>query len=704
MDDVGARQVLLAVYLASLAQTEELRVLFGTKAWQVSATSNQALRVMLEFIPETVGSGSYLSLVKDVAYGTLEQAETESEIMPEEVAMLDEDIAVKIVAGLIDQNDTVEFKQSDPEQTMTDWIFARIYAVEAAFRIVDLVEEVLTDVAFKLPDAIEQWKYGVLKPVQQFATYYPDTFIPFTLQHLTRDRPTAEFISFVLGHSSTKTVTRELSNVVVPYVEYVATLGATDPWADLFAWMVMIADTDFKLVVELIKNWTGPGSDQAGNYVRAMLGACFACHNASSETFEAMRTVQKRASQLLTKSSPSSNHIAVDAHMTKFAHPDDAFEYPGSPIYHPSEQNIELLDQLVTASSMMSLYVPTSLASIAKLRFFAPRDVQLQFLVKIVRGTAKEYAYRDDSNWRSLRSGARWLKNKSLVLAKLSDSDIENVFLGALLDFGRIGLVREIYIDPIQGPLALQDIEKHVIKAFREHYDSASNCNVTRGSLKTASQILQLIYPSLLNTAELQREEVLLKATHELSKYSLTLVQGVPLSPLQIRISNDPEQIMSQLLQSNDKAYLQIDDLIGMTKNLLIGLDTFDESKQGIEYRVVRMGVYAALTADDFRTAYEYCIDRLWTHASAIAMLDPDLVWQTFYAAGRYVSPNAGTSPAAGGASGQAQHQLRRHIGNMQLQMDLLARAMDICPDKNMFEILSVWQEFEVHLAQYESR
>ncbi|KAK7206545.1 Sec39 domain-containing protein [Myxozyma melibiosi] len=769
---------LLAAYLASLSRTADLRRLFRSQYW---SSPKDALAILLRFIPEAADPEPYVALVSDIARNQLDEDVAAGgddsielrdefeleELMPSELRHLDDAAALQIRNSLLEAFAEsqwfakFEYYEHDAELTISSWIFARIYSIDSSLGVIAIVSDIVS--LYSMPAAVVQWREGVLTPLQRFQSFYPQSFDSprlFTLHDFTSVDP-RRVIEYFLSYTTAKTVSRDVVSIVTPYVEFMSEVGGTydmHPWRQFFEWMVATAAVKkgtsssssslhsgrFGTILELAKTWNGP-DDMLGDtqieYISAVIAVCYQCEETTNEYFEAMHSMQKRATALLsslTGRTPA-DEKEVKERMQEFPDFASAMKFPGSPLFQASETSLRILDHLITSASMVSVHVPTNLQAVTRLRFFASHEAEYQFLLKVVRGTSKEYAYRDDSNWRALRSGARWLKNKSMVLSRLSDADIENIFLGALLDFGRIGLVSEIYIDPVHAPLGVTDMEKHVLKAFEEHYDNASNCNATRGSLKTASQVLQLIYPHMTNSVNLHKADVLLKATHELSKYALTLVHGTPLTPVQVRANGDAEEIVSLLLQSNEKAYLQIDEMIKLTKDLMYGLtlefhnvlaapktrSSSDHEDGGsnsqsrassvppegmdedmVEFRIARTCIYSALAADDFKTAHDYCMHRLWVHATEIAQLDSELVWQVFFAAGRYVSPNSSAlTPSPGQLKGGISPMMALHLSGrvktLRLQMDLLARAMDISPERNVFEILNVWQEFEVQVAQY---
>ncbi|KAK9477350.1 Sec39 domain-containing protein [Lipomyces japonicus] len=716
------KSILRSILLASRTDIEGLQLNFSDLAW--SGNAELALTILLRFLPETASPALYLDLAyllcQEGQWLSFADLKNETKVWEEilELDLLDDQSAENILAGFFASSSSASAqanfsitKPHDAESTFAEWIFARIEILDSSVGIFNLIHELVSQ-HHDLPSKIIQWRTGVLEPVERFNMYYPDNESfnhLFQLSQIVNPDQSSAIITFLLQHSTSRTITRDVGTIVTPYLNYIDTVSSSDAkvaWPTFFNWLVSASNGEkFGAVVELAKNWDGPAAsnDLTLQYVSSLLAFCYIYPIANAEVFESMHTIQKRALYILNASSDNEqfSNAAIETQLSDVLET-CAFDFPNSPLFLATKSNLDLFDVLVTAAALISVYIPTTLQSIAQLRFYGTAADQLAFISKVVRGKSKEYAYRDDSNWRTLRSGARWLRNKSLVLQKLTESEIESVFVSALLDFGRIGLVQEIYIDPIYSPIETSHLEQHILNSFQNHYDNASNCNATRGSLKTASQILALIYPKLSNSEPLMRADLLLKATHELSKYSLTLVHGVPLQPLQIKLNGNPEEIISQLLQSNQKAYIQPDDLITMTKNLHVGLDMPVAELQGVEYRIIRMSVYAALAADDFTTAFEYCMSRLWDHRDAIAQLDRDLVWQVFYAAGRYVSPNASSTPSPGpnAQSPMAMLLINNRVKHLRLQMRLLSLALDICPEVNMLEILTVWQEFELQIIQ----
>ena len=201
----------------------------------------------------------------------------------------------------------------------------------------------------------------------------------------------------------------------------------------------------------------------------------------------------------------------------------------------------------------------------------------------------------------------------------------------------------------------------------------------------------------------------LLLATHALSFYSLTLQRGVPLQPVNIRISPDALSLIDKVLKQNSRSYTKLDDLIDIGRNLfLAGLVTseqgpfaaqklsFEDSLRMIDRRIIAKAVEAALAEEDFETAYSYVVTRLSPvettrpnlHELAFVStaLQDDITWKAAYAAGRSQSRNANSSS-----------ELRR----LEQRMDLLSEALLLAPTTALNEVLATWRGCEQDMNNF---
>lgn len=221
-----------------------------------------------------------------------------------------------------------------------------------------------------------------------------------------------------------------------------------------------------------------------------------------------------------------------------------------------------------------------------------------------------------------------------------------------------------------------------------------------------------------------QRTEALLKATHGLSDYKLVLKQGEPFTPVVLRVHHDPISIIDKVLEQNPKSYTRIQDLVDMGRNMVAaGLTVRDKSGHSTltpemepqqlliaEKRITAMCIDAALTEDDFETAYSYVMNRLAAlstppHAPTRTVSNGSLAskagtsarddwsWRAALQAGMYRRTSRTVRPThLGTASGNPE------IRHLEQRIDCLATALRIAPTATLPEILKSYRRTEEEL------
>lgn len=207
-----------------------------------------------------------------------------------------------------------------------------------------------------------------------------------------------------------------------------------------------------------------------------------------------------------------------------------------------------------------------------------------------------------------------------------------------------------------------------------------------------------------------QRIEALLKATHALSDYRLVLKQGEPFTPVVLRVHQDPVSIIGKVLEQNPKSYTRIQDLVDVGRNMVVaGLTVKDraghcaltpetEPEQILiaEKRVTAMCIDAALTEDDFETAYSYVVNRLAAlgkPSPSSASVRDDWSWRAALQAGKYRRTARTVRPThLGTASGNPD------IRHLEQRIECLATALRIAPTTTLPEILNNYRRTEEEL------
>lgn len=223
-----------------------------------------------------------------------------------------------------------------------------------------------------------------------------------------------------------------------------------------------------------------------------------------------------------------------------------------------------------------------------------------------------------------------------------------------------------------------------------------------------------------------QRIEALLKATHALSDYRLVLKQGEPFTPVVLRVHQDPISIIAKVLEQNPKSYTNIQDLVEVGRNMVVaGLTVRDKSGHcsltpemepqeilHIERRITAMCIDAALTEDDFETAYSYVVNRvaalgrppqplsrkasngsLVSKAASASAPRDDWSWRAALQAGKYRRTSRTVRPThLGTASGNPD------IRHLEQRIECLATALRVAPAATLSEILNTYRRTEEEL------
>ncbi|KAF1985283.1 secretory pathway Sec39 [Aulographum hederae CBS 113979] len=474
-------------------------------------------------------------------------------------------------------------------------------------------------------------------------------------------------------------------------------------WESVFIWLVRNAVNRFPLVVSAIDEWGGIEDVDYGGYgeqnlveeVAAKLkvqyrqagfATVYAVEADTESTIENAHSVLCRLADLCDLEPPPELATSIELlpkvdaassilHETSsnVLQPDVLLK-DGHPLTTPKVETFSLLQMFVYSAYLLNgLGHPMSIRNVAKLRFHNDGDEQLSMFQEILRKLASKQKKIDDA-WILSRQTLLWLWNWGMdeeepaqygtgILGKIDHGIFESEILKVLLAAGNFDLVKQIYVpetnDTLKHRLSPEEIEHIILIAAMQSYDNASNGNRTRGGMKKASDIVATFAPLFPHSGAFKRIEALLKATHALSFYSLTLQHGVPFQPVNIRVAADPIGLLIKVLRQNSHSYTQLDNLIAIGKNLVeaglqtdtrvtsftpedettatpamfsllasdagseIGSDAANplfiepsptaitSAKALAERRITGMAIDAALKEDDFETAYSYVVNRL---------------------------------------------------------------------------------------------
>ncbi|KAH0522085.1 hypothetical protein TsFJ059_005994 [Trichoderma semiorbis] len=528
-------------------------------------------------------------------------------------------------------------------------------------------------------------------------------------------------------------------------------------WEQFLEWLVSQATSSWPVAVALTEQWGGPADLDLGeaasleltgsqqqyllhSYARAVLASAYLVSEATVGALPGAYQMAIKMRRMLGYSEvpptlevaiailPSLSGFDVSSLIgmkTATYMRNDLLEEK-NPLTSPTEGAMNLLIALILSAFICtSLGVPCSVRKAGDLAFIQDLREQKGEIAKLIRNASTQVHGDEDRYWSQVRDRLLWLNtwgsdedqsgNSEAVrgiIGAVPREFIETEILKALLSNSRYTLAKSIYEDSPEKPLAAEIIQDTVYQAALRAFDNASNPNRSRGGLKKCDEIIHSFPKTLTNThPATKRVEALLRCTHALSEYRLTLKQGEPFKPVVLRVHSDPVSIIDKVLEQNPKAYTRLPEFLEMAANMVragitqqarsVKFDstTGDNSKElnRAEKFITAQCIEAALREDDFETAYSYVVSRLETTApkgtQARANEEDEWSWKAALKAGQYIRTDRTLLPThLGIASGNPE------IRHLEQRIECLATALRVAPTSQLQEILKTFRRCEEQL------
>ncbi|KAI1079261.1 secretory pathway Sec39 [Whalleya microplaca] len=536
-------------------------------------------------------------------------------------------------------------------------------------------------------------------------------------------------------------------------------------WEQALEWLTTQASKSWRIAVKAIDQWDGPGDVDLGGYgsmwlededqeyleqgyARAALACAYLIPEASVEALAGVNNIVTKimalldqdpcptlqvASSLLPPFTDSNGERLLCAKNATYMRNDLLAQ--SNILTTPNKTSTQLLHVLALSAFILTKAgAPCTIRRAGELAFLQDEREQKAEATKLIHSLGAHGPKNDDKYWIRARNELLWLRDWGAeevsdsssvriqgVFGQLKKDFLEVECLKAFLSNTRYSLARSIYEDSPEKPLDSQVLQDTVISAAMNAYDNASNPHRGRGGLMKCDDIIHALPQTLGETHPASRRiEALLRATHALSEYRLVLKKGEPFTPVVLRVHSDPISIIGKVLEQNPKSYTRIQDFLEIGVNMVdAGLLTQEkrvpsksvpdqvQQRSLVEKRITAMCVDAALTEDDFETAYSYVVNRLasagevpqgksatggTTANFGSANLD-DYSWKAALQAGKYRRTARTIRPThIGTASGNLD------IRHLEQRMECLATALRIAPPATLQEILNVFRKCEEEL------
>jgi len=650
----------------------------------------------------------------------------------------------------------------EPDDPLSNFVVAWIHKLER-FNGIPASALALVDQFASQHPTLQTWSDTYLRPLYQLQNdFYPEQATSLTLQDLeTTQGQTAVdiLLAFATQSGASSTIGRDLERVVTPWVRgsnrvkrrkisrsgLEETSTSTTSWAHVNEWLLQTSHRNYNLAADAVQQWSGPipldastddlnqvnsDSDDMVSYVRTVLAMIYVSgHSDDDSRITTKKLLLQRAAHLAQLMPPDFDQPLPDipeagnlsaASRTDLL--DSSFLSTHNLLTRPSTDTIELLYGVLSTQSVLSeLKIDSTTSSVASTVIFESEERQKQELRTLLNQLPR--MTRSNFSWLDIRTRLLWLRTWSsdhsrgstapvAYLSGISDEYLESQIANAMLAAGEFQSVRDIYLDEGGSALSREILKSRVLEAILNAYDNASNGNRTRGGVKKASDLVAAFRSSFDNASEFTHLDHLIKATHSLSFYHLTLQHGVPFQPVSIRVSSDPLSLVEKVLDQNNKAYTKLDDLLGVAQNLVLAdlpVPPPSDYAPGeevpvnrrlfdAEHRITYSAIIAALSDHDFDTAYSLITTRfdLTSNRANHPSFQDDTSWRAAYSAGRY-RPASTSLPSS--------RTIHQRITSLQQRMELLSKALTWAPTPSPLpSILTTWRTCEEELDTLKSQ
>ncbi|KAI0271351.1 Sec39-domain-containing protein [Gloeopeniophorella convolvens] len=277
-----------------------------------------------------------------------------------------------------------------------------------------------------------------------------------------------------------------------------------------------------------------------------------------------------------------------------------------------------------------------------------------------------------------------WLLEDMLKLARTGDNglrgafgllsqvEILSIFLSGLLSTGQLDMAKTL-LRSRKSALSLNDhiVEEMCMIASREFYDNASSGNYNFGDMKLAYDCLSIPPPS----EAIVREQEFIEATSRIASFNVETRPGVPLSPIEIRLTKDRMSLVSRVLSSNSDAYKYKEVILEL-------VDKFGFRGDAVaRVKALAMITDTALQVEDFAYAFKTSeamveiVSQLCQSSelpSARLQEAKEVCWVSCFQLGRQIEFPDATK-----------------------KLRLLGHSLEFCPPDRLPEILAAWRRLE---------
>ncbi|EMR10476.1 hypothetical protein PNEG_01189 [Pneumocystis murina B123] len=640
--------------------------------------SKRVILSILNFVPECIDPDEYLSLIFDEKYEG--EDDMDSSQISKTQNINNAALSQKLKKLHIYQDET-KTNNCISDEELYAWFISRALQIEEETGLISFSRKLVLTSKYPIPPKVQEWGRGIVSTLESVINrQYNNPLLEFNVPTL-REFETLnhkEVIDILLQHLENEEILEEIKSSIIPYISYCQKSSKTNIWDSLWSWLLNFSFKQKNLnLIKLISFNNVISSEKYSEFSKYAIASCYCLQSTEEENIHSMKIILQNLKQNLNIETNSNTSVLNDIKISSLNvfTPENIQDY--SELITPNSDSLSLLEIMIKTVLIINSTKEICKITLSEAVCYRNKDKksQISLLHKMIPQNPHFLSKLNDSEWIKLRNNIKWLHDVSLIYKNIPEIEYESFLLYNILRTTKFNLAENIYIKRNKGNMPLKDVmvEKICIEIFLEFFDSSSNGNITKGNMKNAYNLLQTI-KQYYNSEQLESFSYLVKVTNTLYHYSHKF------KPVQIRLHNNPFEILEDFLSSNPGIYKSIDEVMEICNDLLLSTNKNYLYQKEIQAKILCIIAETALSQNEFDFAYDICINHLFSLFEAVDIKTREALSNIIWKSCLQISKN---------------YETEESLENIKKKMFLLSKVINICPKEYLVEVLNVWKRFE---------
>ncbi|KTW32751.1 uncharacterized protein T551_00236 [Pneumocystis jirovecii RU7] len=642
--------------------------------------SKKIILDILNFIPESTEPEEYLSLI---FYGKYEGEDDIDSSQISKIQDIDDATLLQKLEKLNIYQNNLRTNDFTNDEKLYIWFISRAQRIEEETGLISLSRKLVLTSKYPIPLKAREWGHGIVTTLESVINReYNNPSLEFNIPTLKQFEALdyKKAIDILLQHLKNDEILKEISSSVIPYISYHQKLSKENVWDSLWSWLLNFNSKQKNLnLMKLLSSNNIVSAEEYENFSKYAMASCYCCKNIERENIHSMKIILQNLKQNLNIETNKDNSVLSDIKISSLNifTPENMQNY--LELITPNFNSLSLLEIMIKTVSIINSQKGGCKITLAEAICYRNKESKLQIslLHKMIPQNPEFLNKFNDSDWIKLRNDIEWLHNVSFIYKNIPRKEYESFLLYNMLKATKFDLVKNIYIKTNKKNIPLEDetVKKICIEVFLEFFDNSSGESITKGNMKNAYNLLQMM-KRYYNSQQLEHFSYLINATDALNQYFHRF------TPAEIRLHNNPFEILEDFLSSNPGIYKSVDKVIKISNDLILGLNkNYLVPEKETQGKILCIIAETALSQNDFNFAYDICINNLFSlfETDDIETIRPlkNIIWKSCFQISK-------------------KHEIKEEsLENIKKKMYLLSKVINICPKEHLIEILNVWRQFE---------